>query len=147
MLLYFFGFLAVVGCGQAVQHGLLGLEPANALSLPTWIVHSSSVLEYGTAMGLVWRLADVTGIEQWRGLTYAMLPSFAGALTACTFHFFYNSPELNALVALQVHWGWGGGGKVCAGGGGGGGGGRLGPQKEGGGGAFEPPEGGGGGGV
>lgn len=28
-------------------------EPANALSLPTWAVHTSSVLEWITAMGLM----------------------------------------------------------------------------------------------
>lgn len=28
-------------------------EPANALSLPTWAVHTSSVLEWVTAMGLM----------------------------------------------------------------------------------------------
>ncbi len=31
-----------------------------------------------------------------------MMPLFGGALTACTYHFFYNSPSLDALVALQV---------------------------------------------
>jgi len=31
-----------------------------------------------------------------------MMPLFGGALAACTYHFFYNSPTLDALVALQV---------------------------------------------
>lgn len=33
-----------------------------------------------------------------------MMPLFGGALTACTYHFFYNSPSLDALVALQVRF-------------------------------------------
>ncbi len=36
-------------------------EPANALSLPTWAIHVSSVIEWVAAMGLVWRYAEVTG--------------------------------------------------------------------------------------
>ena len=36
-------------------------EPANALSLPTWAIHVSSVIEWIAAMGLVWRYAEVTG--------------------------------------------------------------------------------------
>ena len=36
-------------------------EPANALSLPTWAVHVSSTVEWGTAMYLFWRYAEVTG--------------------------------------------------------------------------------------
>ena len=31
-----------------------------------------------------------------------MMPLLGGAMTACTYHFFYNSPSLDALVALQV---------------------------------------------
>lgn len=31
-----------------------------------------------------------------------MMPLLAGALCACTHHFFYNSPDLDVLVALQV---------------------------------------------
>ncbi len=43
-----------------------------------------------------------TGNESWKGLTWGMMPLFGGALAACTYHFFYNSPTLDALVALQV---------------------------------------------
>jgi Protein of unknown function (DUF2499) len=122
-------------------------EPSNALSLPTWAIHVSSVLEWTTAMALVWRFADVSGATelcdwcalstlytrqgcqrqrhagqerkrlcltvmvapvnaagqpQWKGLTWGMMPLLAGALCACTHHFFYNDPKLDSLVALQV---------------------------------------------
>ena len=135
-------------------------EPANALSLPTWAIHVSSVIEWIAAMGLVWRYAEVTGgsnglplclcptnacnpttLHQlvlrvshaicdgsdttsmraaarpgpmwidppdgagrpaWKGLTWGMVPLLGGAFSACVYHFFYNSPQLDALVALQV---------------------------------------------
>ena len=36
-----------------------------------------------------------------------MLPSLGSAMCACTWHFFYNAPDLELLVALQVSWvGW-----------------------------------------
>lgn len=38
-------------------------EPANALSLPTWAIHVSSVIEWTAAMALVWRYADVSGVK------------------------------------------------------------------------------------
>jgi hypothetical protein len=50
-------------------------EPSNALSLPTWIVHSSSILEWLTAMALIWDHAITSGNPRWRGLTIAMMLS------------------------------------------------------------------------
>ena len=78
-------------------------EPANALSLPTWAIHVSSVAEWVVAMNLFWRLGGVPGgVRQWRGMSWGMTPLLGGALCACTFHFFYNSPALAPLVALQA---------------------------------------------
>jgi len=37
-------------------------EPDNALSFPTWVIHISSVIEWGIAMALVWKYAEVTGM-------------------------------------------------------------------------------------
>ena len=45
------------GPALAVAH----VEPANALSLPTWAIHISSTVEWGTAMLLFWKYADVSG--------------------------------------------------------------------------------------
>ena len=42
--------LLVAGPALALE---IRMEPANALSLPTWAVHTSSVLEWVTAMGLM----------------------------------------------------------------------------------------------
>ena len=77
-------------------------EPSNALSLPTWVVHTSSVIDWIVAMSLVWRHAEVSGNPRWKGLSMGMVPSHASGLCACTYHIFYNSPYLGSLVALQA---------------------------------------------
>jgi hypothetical protein len=77
-------------------------EPDNALSVATWAVHTSSVLEWVAAMGLMWRYAEVTGKSEWKGMTWGMLPCMGSALCACTWHFFYNAPQLDFLVTLQA---------------------------------------------
>ncbi|CAH9117241.1 unnamed protein product [Cuscuta europaea] len=77
-------------------------EPSNALSLPTWAVHVSSVIEWVTAMALVWQYGERSGYESWKGLSWGMVPLLGGALCACTWHFFYNSESLEILVALQA---------------------------------------------
>lgn len=67
-------------------------EPSNALSLPTWAIHVSSVTEWVAAMALFWKYAEVTGNPRWKGMTFGMMPSLGSAMAACTWHFFYNSP-------------------------------------------------------
>ena len=52
----------------------------------------------------VWLFA--AGNEKWKGMTWGMMPLFAGALSACTYHFFYNNPKLDFLVALQAGLTW-----------------------------------------
>lgn len=51
---------------------------------------------------LAGRFADVSGLKEWKGLTWGMLPLHTSGLIACTYHIFYNSPELISLVAMQV---------------------------------------------
>ncbi|CAK8539421.1 unnamed protein product [Lathyrus sativus] len=77
-------------------------EPSNALSLPTWAVHVSSVVEWIIAMALVWQYGEKSGYEAWKGLSWGMVPLLGGAFCACTWHFFYNSDSLEVLVALQA---------------------------------------------
>lgn len=74
----------------------------NALSIPTWMVHVSSVIEWIAAIGLVWRYAQVTGYLAWRWLAWAMLPALVSATCACTWHLFDNTPRLDWLVTLQA---------------------------------------------
>ncbi|XP_037435437.1 ycf49-like protein [Triticum dicoccoides] len=93
---------ATVAAAAASPPALAALaEPANALSLPTWAVHVSSVAEWVTAMALVWDYGERTGLKGWKGLSWGMVPLLGGAMCACTWHFFYNSESLEVLVALQ----------------------------------------------
>jgi len=41
-------------------------EPENALSIPTWAIHFSSVFEWIFAMGLVWDYSEVSKDESWK---------------------------------------------------------------------------------
>jgi len=77
-------------------------EPANALSLPTWVIHVSSLLEWLVAMGLVWRLGTISGNPRWKGLTWAMIPSHSSGVCACVYHFFYNADSLQFVVLAQA---------------------------------------------
>lgn len=77
-------------------------EPINALSIPTWMIHFSSVFEYLLAMSLIWQYSTATQNEKWKGLTWGMLPLHASGICACTYHFFYNDPSLQFLVTSQA---------------------------------------------
>ncbi|GFR39947.1 hypothetical protein Agub_g24 [Astrephomene gubernaculifera] len=99
-------FLGAAACSSLLAPDMvyaldLHAELSNALSLPTWAIHVSSVLEWVTAMGLMWRFAEVSGNPRWKGMTWGMLPCLGSAMAACTWHFFYNSPDLEFLVVLQ----------------------------------------------
>jgi len=77
-------------------------EPANALSIPTWAIHCSSVIEFLFAMDIIWKFAETTDNPKWKGLTWGMLPLHASGICACTYHFFYNPSSLQFLVELQA---------------------------------------------
>lgn len=108
-----FQFLTIVEPASSLQLQLQLHEPANALSLPTWAVHVSSVLEWIIAMALVWQYGEKSGCEAWKGLSWGMVPLLGGALCACTWHFFYNSESLQVLVALQAALTVVGNGTMC----------------------------------
>jgi hypothetical protein len=74
----------------------------NALSIPTWMIHISSVIEWIAAIWLVWIYSDVSRNRAWRWLSIAMLPALVSAMCACTWHFFDNTPDLEWLVTLQA---------------------------------------------
>ena len=97
------GTIAIGSSANAVLGATtLAGEPSNALSLPTWAVHVSSVTEWALAMKYVAVHAERTGNPAWRNLTLAMSPFLASGITACTFHAFYNPTSINALVPLQA---------------------------------------------
>lgn len=74
----------------------------HALSIPTWIIHISSVVEWIAAIWLVWVYADVSQQPAWRSLSWGMLPALISAMCACTWHFFDNAPQLEWLVTVQA---------------------------------------------
>ncbi|KAJ1622913.1 hypothetical protein T492DRAFT_1059054 [Pavlovales sp. CCMP2436] len=87
---------------ELLASAALHAEPENALSIPTWAVHSSSVLEWVLCMGAMWQWAETVGNPKWKGLVWAMLPLHASGIAACTYHFFYNAPDLKPLVTAQA---------------------------------------------
>ena len=50
----------------------------------------------------VWKYAEATGNEKWKGLAWGMVPSHASGVAACTYHFFFNAKAGVPLVTLQV---------------------------------------------
>jgi chromate transport protein ChrA len=74
----------------------------HALSIPTWIIHVSSVIEWIVAIWLIWSYSEVSGHSAWRSLCFGMLPALVSAMCACTWHFFDNDLSLEWLVTLQA---------------------------------------------
>jgi hypothetical protein len=74
----------------------------NALSIPTWIIHISSVIEWMVAIWAIWIYADRINNLAWRNLSWGMMPALISAMCACTWHFFDNPPELEWIVTLQA---------------------------------------------
>ncbi len=74
----------------------------HALSIPTWIIHVASVLEWIAAIWLIWRYSELSGKLAWRWLSFGMLPALVSAMCACTWHLFDNAPDLGWLVTLQA---------------------------------------------
>ena len=74
----------------------------HVLSIPTWMIHISSVVEWLIAIWLIWSYAEITQNRSWRALSYGMLPALVSAMCACTWHFYDNAPELSWLVTVQA---------------------------------------------
>ncbi len=74
----------------------------HALSIPTWIIHISSVIEWIAAIWLIWNYGELTGNRAWWALSFAMLPALVSAMCACTWHYFDNAESLEWLVTLQA---------------------------------------------
>ena len=74
----------------------------HALSIPTWVVHVSSVIEWIAAIWLIWRYSELNNYPAWRWLPWAMLPALVSAMCACTWHFFDNAESLEWLVIVQA---------------------------------------------
>jgi hypothetical protein len=74
----------------------------HALSLGTWWIHITSVLEWLAAIVAIQAWGASRREGGWRWLALAMVPALASAMAACTWHLFDNSPALEGLVVLQA---------------------------------------------
>ncbi|MFB2893233.1 DUF2499 domain-containing protein [Aerosakkonemataceae cyanobacterium BLCC-F50] len=74
----------------------------HVLSIPTWIIHVSSVIEWIAAIWLIWTYGEVTKNRAWYALSMGMLPALVSAMCACTWHYFDNPKSLEWLVTLQA---------------------------------------------
>lgn len=73
-----------------------------ALSIPTWVIHISSVLEWMSAIGLIWQFGELFPQQGWKWLALAMLPALISAMCACTWHYYNNDVQLEWLVTVQA---------------------------------------------
>nr|WDA98894.1 hypothetical protein SCTW_112 [Sciadococcus taiwanensis] len=71
------------------------------LSLPNWIIHSATLIEWIIAIEITWQYAYRNKSKEIISLTYAMLIAFISASSACTWHIFNNLAYLEWLVILQ----------------------------------------------
>jgi uncharacterized membrane protein len=74
----------------------------HALSLPTWWIHITSVIEWVLAMLAIQRWGQQRGEPAWTWLSLAMVPALVSAMAACTWHLFDNAAALKGLVVLQA---------------------------------------------
>jgi hypothetical protein len=74
----------------------------HALSLPTWWIHITSVLEWLLAILVVQAYGRQRRESGWRWLSLAMVPALISAMAACTWHLFDNTAQLHGLVVLQA---------------------------------------------
>jgi hypothetical protein len=74
----------------------------HALSLGTWWIHVTSVLEWLVAIAAVQAYGLRRQEGGWRWLALAMLPALGSAMAACTWHLFDNPDQLRGLVVFQA---------------------------------------------
>ena len=74
----------------------------HALSLGTWWIHITSVVEWLLAIVAVQSFGLRRRETGWRWLALAMVPALVSAMAACTWHLFDNSSALKGLVVFQA---------------------------------------------
>ena len=72
------------------------------LSLWTWFIHITSLLEWMLAILLISYIAKSISNQGLAILSFAMLPNLASAMAAITWHIYDNPIELKGLVVLQA---------------------------------------------
>ena len=71
------------------------------LSLGTWLIHISSVIEWIYAIFIIKKISDYKKLDHFYWLSLAMVPNLIGAMCAITWHIFDNQEALYGLVTLQ----------------------------------------------
>jgi len=71
------------------------------LSLFTWVIHISSVLEWITAIFIISQISVYKKYNSFYWFGLSMIPNLIGAMCAITWHIYDNPPELYGLVTLQ----------------------------------------------
>tara|TARA_Y100000589_G_scaffold265777_1_gene256834 strand:- start:773 stop:1075 length:303 start_codon:yes stop_codon:yes gene_type:complete len=71
------------------------------LSIGTWIIHISSVLEWISAIFIVNKISNYNDFKKYYWFALAMIPNLIGAMCAITWHLYDNPLELYGLVTLQ----------------------------------------------
>jgi predicted permease len=74
----------------------------HALSLGTWWIHVTSLLEWMLAIVLIERWGRLNNNRAMSWLALAMLPNLMSAMAAITWHLFDNSEALRGLIVLQA---------------------------------------------
>jgi hypothetical protein len=74
----------------------------HALSLGTWWIHITSVLEWLVAIAAVQAYGLRRREGGWRWLALAMVPALGSAMAACTWHLFDNPDDMRGLVVFQA---------------------------------------------
>ncbi len=71
------------------------------LSITTWVIHISSVLEWIVAIFVVKKISDYKEFKKYYWFGLAMIPNLIGAMCAISWHIYDNPLELYGLVTLQ----------------------------------------------
>lgn len=71
------------------------------LSIVTWVIHISSVLEWIMAIFIIERISQRDNEDHLLFLGFAMIPNLISAMCAITWHIFDNQEGLYGLVTLQ----------------------------------------------
>ncbi len=72
------------------------------LSIGTWFIHLTTLVEWFTAIIILSRLTVSTGNKAYNILALAMLPNLASAMAAITWHIYDNSAQIESLVLIQA---------------------------------------------
>ena len=71
------------------------------LSLTTWLIHISSVVEWIFTILVINKISKYKKYNLFFWLSLAMVPNLIGAMCAITWHIYDNQENLYGLVSLQ----------------------------------------------